>query len=173
LLPFDNSALNYSVDPNQIVGVREFLVDPDQIVRRTQLRSNLKRSDSGIFETFYSADFLVVRQNAGRSPKISSPQDRLYLFGADGDFTHIPFNSLCPLQKDREDRCGKLADPRILDGVRNRIVLVGNVGNHPDAVNVGTMAGPMNTLVHHCRLTDWTQMALLASGTGNPFGLRV
>jgi signal transduction histidine kinase len=152
LLPFNNSELNYSVDPNQLVGVREFLVDPDQIVRRTQLRINLKRSDSGIFETFYSADFLVVRQNAGRSPKILSPQDRLYLFGSDGNFTNISFNTLCPLQKDQEDRCGKLADPKILDGLRNHIVLVGNVGDHPDAINVETMVGPMNTLVLHANI---------------------
>jgi signal transduction histidine kinase len=152
LLPFDNSELNYLVDPNQIVGVREFLVDPDQIVRRTQLRSNLKRSDSGIFETFYSADFLVVRQKTGRSPKISSPQDRLYLFGTDEDFPQISFNTLCPLQKNLEDRCGKLQDPKILDGLRGRIVLVGNVGDRSDAESVGTMAGSMNTLVLHANI---------------------
>ncbi|MBC7880165.1 MAG: CHASE2 domain-containing protein [Anaerolineae bacterium] len=149
LLPFDNRELAYSVDPSQIVGIREFLRDPDEIVRRTQLQNNLKRSDSGIFETFYSADFLAVRQYAGHSPRLLNGQDRLYLFESDRDFANIPFKTLCPLQKDLEDRCGKLADPKILAGLRDHIVLVGNVGDHPDALIVNTMIGPMNAVALH------------------------
>lgn len=152
LLPFDNSRLTYSVEPDQVVGVRQFLTDSDDIVRHTRTEQNLRRQDSGTFETFFSTDFLAARKFLGRSPRSVGLHERIHMFGPDRTFTEFALEQICPPQLALDDACAPVATPGLLDRLRGKIVLVGNVDDHQDATTLDTPFGTMDALDLHGHL---------------------
>ncbi|WP_187293907.1 CHASE2 domain-containing protein [Gloeobacter kilaueensis] len=149
LLPYGDD-LQLKVPLDDLIGVRQFLVDPDNIVRRTQVAVNLNRLDGGGLQSFFSADFLAVRKFLGYSPHAPGANDRIHFFGPDRTFSEYPVELLCP--PDPFEGCGPLPDKTVLDRFRGKLVIVGHVDDHPEATTVETPFGSMDALDLHANI---------------------
>jgi signal transduction histidine kinase len=149
LLPYGDD-LRLTVPLEQMVGVRQFLEDPDGIVRRSRTGINLERTDSGGIQTFFSVDFLAVRKFLGRSPRGFGPDERIHYYGPAGTFERYPVERICP--PDPLQGCSPVKDSAVLKRFAGKLVIVGHVDGHPEASIVQTPFGPMDALNVHANL---------------------
>lgn len=150
--------LEYKVSPEVLVGVRQFLADPDGTVRHTRTEVILRRRDSGAAERFFSSDYLAVRKFLGRSVPPIYEQDRIHFFGPEQTFTEYGIEEVCP--PDPLEGCGNLKDRSILKRFTGKIVLVGIVDGYQDTPEESTPSGKMDALDLHANI-----IAGLLSGT--------